>query len=221
MHSSTHTRTHTMEHTYTLSHTHARTTTCMHTYALTCTYTVVLFPDHFSPHRKIGLVNGLFHFRSLQLQKLWCNACRNVIWHRIKCGTTVAQDNAILRHFVAKMVFLGGSDHQETTILEKNTSFSDRETLDQSCWHSNGPFMVDKLSTHPDHSWNSWRPSCDLVSVLRSLVSCTLPRLLSFLGRHYSRVLRHFRKATWLDCSTFRWKERERNRPFTRPIFPA
>ena len=31
------------------------------------------------------------------------------------------------------------------------------------------------------------------------LVSCILPRLLSFLGRHYSRVLRHFHKATWLD----------------------
>ena len=53
------------------------------------------------------------------------------------------------------------------------------------------------LSTHPNHSWNSWQPSHDLVLVLHSLVSCILP---SFLGRHYSRVICHFRKETWLDC---------------------
>jgi len=72
-----------------------------------------------------------------------------------KCGTTVAHDNAVLRHIVAKIVFPGGSDRQETTILERNTSFSDRETLEQSYWHSNFPFTVDKLSTHPDCSRNS------------------------------------------------------------------
>ena len=108
----------------------------------------------------------------------------------------MVHDNAVLRHFVAKN---WGFDRQGVTILERNPSFSNRETLEQSCWHSNCPFTVDKLSTHPDHSWNSWHPSRDLVTVLRSLVSCTLPRLLSFLGRHYSRVLRHFCKATWLD----------------------
>ena len=100
----------------------------------------------------------------------------------------------VLRHFIAK---IWDSDRQGTTILERNTSFSNRETLEQSCWHSNCPFMVEKLSTQ---TRNSWQPSRDLVSVLHSLVSCTLSRLLSFLGRHYSRVLRHFRKATWLNC---------------------
>ena len=111
----------------------------------------------------------------------------------------MAHDNTVLRHFVAKIVFPAGSNHQGTTILERNTSFSDRETLEQSWWHSNCPFTVDKLSTHPDCSQNSWQPSRALVSVLRSLVSCILPRLLSILSRHYSRVLRHFHKATWLD----------------------
>ena len=123
------------------------------------------------------------------------------IWHHIKCGTTVAHNNAVLRHFVAKTVFPRGSDRQETTILERNTSFSDRETLEQSCWHSNCPFTVDKLSTHPDRFQNSWQPSRALVSVLRSLVSCILPRLLSILSPRapYIILLRHFRKATWLD----------------------
>ena len=51
----------------------------------------------------------------------------------IKCGTTVADDNAILRHFVVKIVFPRGSDRQETMILERNTSFNSRETLEQSC----------------------------------------------------------------------------------------
>jgi len=98
----------------------------------------------------------------------------------------VAHNNAVLRHFVAKIVFPRGSDRKGTTILERNTSFSDRETVEQSCWHSNCPFTVDKLLAHPDCSRNSWQPSRDLVSVLCSLVSCTLPRLLSFPGRHYS-----------------------------------
>ena len=51
---------------------------------------------------------------------------------------------------------------------------------------------------HPRHSWNCWQPSCDWVSVLHSLVFCILPRLLSFLGHHYSRTLRHLCNATWL-----------------------
>ena len=114
----------------------------------------------------------------------------------IKCGTTVAHDNEDIS--LQRSVFPGGSDHKGMTILERNTSFSDRETLEQSWWHSNCPFTVDKLSTHPDHSRNSWQPSHDLVTVL---VSHILPRLLSFLGRHhsYSHVIRHFPKATWLD----------------------
>ena len=112
----------------------------------------------------------------------------------------MAHDNAVLRHFIAKMVFPGGSDHQETTILEINTFVSDRETLEQPCWHSNCPFTVVKLSKHPDRSRNSRQPSRYLISILHSLISCILPQSLSFLGRHYPRVIRHFHKATWLDC---------------------
>ena len=88
------------------------------------------------------------------------------------------------------------------TILERNTSFSDKETLEQSYWHSNFPFTVDKLSTHPYCSRNSWQPSRWLVSVLHSLVSCILPRLLSFLGRHYSSGLR-FRSKTAYSVMIF------------------
>ena len=62
----------------------------------------------------------------------------------------MADDNIVLRHIVAKIVFPGGSDRQESTILERNTSVSDREALEQSYWHSNCPFTVDKLSAHPD-----------------------------------------------------------------------
>jgi len=29
----------------------------------------------------------------------------------MKCGTIVGHDNVILRHFIAKIVFLRGSDH--------------------------------------------------------------------------------------------------------------
>jgi len=36
----------------------------------------------------------------------------------IKYGTTVAHDNTVLKHFVAKIVFLGGSDRQGKKILE-------------------------------------------------------------------------------------------------------
>ena len=61
----------------------------------------------------------------------------------------MVRDNAILRHIIAKIVLPGGSDCQEMMVLERNTSFSDRETPEQSYWHSN--FTVDKLSTHPDH----------------------------------------------------------------------
>jgi len=37
-------------------------------------------------------------------------------------------DNTILRHFIAKIVFLSGSNSQEKKILERKTSFSNRET---------------------------------------------------------------------------------------------
>jgi len=50
--------------------------------------------------------------------------------------------------------------------------------------------------THPDCSWSSQQPSCDLVSVLHCLVSWMLPRSLSF---HYSCVfIHHLSNATWL-----------------------
>ena len=48
--------------------------------------------------------------------------------NHIKCGTTVAHDNAVLRHIVAKIIFPGGSDRQETTILERNTSQRQRDS---------------------------------------------------------------------------------------------
>ena len=67
----------------------------------------------------------------------------------------MAHDNAVLRQIIAKVVFSGGSDRLETTILERNTPFSDRETRERSYWHSNFPFTVDKLSTHPDRLRNS------------------------------------------------------------------
>jgi len=63
----------------------------------------------------------------------------------MKCGTTVALDNTVLRHFIAKIVFFGGSDPQGKKILEK-TSFSDRKALEQSYWHPSFPLSVVKLS---------------------------------------------------------------------------
>ena len=100
----------------------------------------------------------------------------------------MAHDNAILRHFVACIVFL------EVPILERNTyklwsNLTGLQTF--HCWLSNS-------QTHPDHSQSFWQPTHDLVSVLRSLVSCILPRLLSFLGCHYSHVLCQLCNATWM-----------------------
>ena len=105
----------------------------------------------------------------------------------------MAHDNAVLRQIIAKVVFSGGSDRLETTILERNTPFSDRETRERSYWHSNFQHILTVCET-PDSLLASW-----FQSRLASLFSCIQPRLLSFLGCHYSRVLRHFRKATWLD----------------------
>ena len=65
---------------------------------------------------------------------------------------------------------------------------------------------------HFNHSRNSWQPSCNPVSVLHSLVSCILSQSLSFLGCHYSFVLRNLCNATCLArCVKRAW-----NRPFTR-----
>jgi len=78
----------------------------------------------------------------------------------------VAHDNAVPRHIVAKVVFLGSSDRKETTILEGNTSFSDRETLEQSYWHSNFPFTltsfqrIPTVRETPDSLLASWFQSC-------------------------------------------------------------
>ena len=60
--------------------------------------------------------------------------------NHIKCGTTVAHDNAVLGHIAAKIVFPGGSDRQETTILERNTCFRDRD--------SGAILLAFKLSIH-------------------------------------------------------------------------
>jgi len=46
--------------------------------SVNCALYPVLLSDHFSAMEKISLVNSLFCFHSLQLQKLWCNVCRNV-----------------------------------------------------------------------------------------------------------------------------------------------
>jgi len=54
----------------------------------------------------------------------------------------MAQDNAVLRHFVTKIVFLGGFDRQG----KKTLGSSDREILEQSYWHSNFLLPVVKLS---------------------------------------------------------------------------
>ena len=58
--------------------------------------------------------------------------------------------------------------------------------------------QLSSSQTHPGHSRNSQQPSHDLVSVLCSLVSCILAQSLSFLGHHYSSVLRHLHNTTWL-----------------------
>ena len=61
-----------------------------------------------------------------------------------------------------------------------------------------------------------------------SLLICSQPSLLhtasicSFLGCHYSRVIRtSLSQSNLIGPPTFRRRERERNRPFTRPIFPV
>ena len=54
----------------------------------------------------------------------------------------MAYDNAVLRHFVAKIVFLGGFDRQGKKTLES----SDKEILEQSYWHSNFLLPVVKLT---------------------------------------------------------------------------
>ena len=165
-----------------------------------------LVPRPFLPHReKLVWWTAYFVFIPCGFK----NVCRNVnIWHHVKCGTTVAHDNAILRHFVAKMVFPGGSDRQETTILEINTCVSDKETLEQSCWHLICPF---ELSSHPNRSGNSRRPSRDL------LHAASITRF-SWLPLSCNTSLS---QSNLIGLPTFRRRERERNRPFTRPIFPV
>ena len=109
----------------------------------------------------------------------------------------MAHDNAVARHFVAKVVFPRGSNRPETTILERNASFSDRLWSNLAGIQTVHSRLTSSqhISTVPETP----ETSRALVSVLRCQVSCILPRLLSILSRHYFRILRHFRKATWLD----------------------
>ena len=65
----------------------------------------------------------------------------------------------------------------------------------------------------PDSLLASWLQSCIQCIAYSLLHTASIAQL---LGRHYSRVLRHYRKATWLDRQH---SGGERNRPFTRPIF--
>jgi len=96
----------------------------------------------------------------------------------------VAHNDAVLRHFVVCLPRRFRLPRKDPG--KKNPWQRDRD--------SGAILLAFKLSTascqalkHP--SWNSWQPSCDLVSVLHSLVSCILPQSISFLGRHYSRGL--------------------------------
>ena len=79
----------------------------------------------------------------------------------------MAHDNAILRHFVANITFLGGPDCQGKRIQERKASFSNRETLEQYYSYSNFPLLVVKLSKHiptvhktPDSLLMIWFQSC-------------------------------------------------------------
>ena len=138
-----------------------------------------LVPKPFSTKQgKIGLVNinGIFHFHSLWLKKLRHNICKK---------TTLSSSEV--------------QDHRGKKILERKTSFSDRETLEQTYWHSNFPLSVVKLSNTSQTFMKlltALKPSHDLVSVLHCLVSCIRPQLLSFLSHHYSQTLLNVCNAT-------------------------
>jgi len=152
-----------------------------------CTLQLVSFPNHFCHPGKIGLVNGLFCFHSLQLQKLWHNVCRNVIYD-------IISSVELLWHTITPSwdISLQRWSSSEVSITKKRRSWKEKHPfIDREYWSNligihTFHCRLSSFQAHPDHSWNSWRPSRDLVSVLHSLVSWILPRSLSFLGFHYS-----------------------------------
>jgi len=87
----------------------------------------------------------------------------------------VAQDNAILRHFAAKISFLEVLLAKEIRSWKENLFQWQPRILEQSYWHSMFPLSVVKLSNTSECSRNSWQSSRDLVSVLCSLGSYILP----------------------------------------------
>ena len=125
---------------------------------------LVLFPDQlFLPRRgKNSLMNSLFCFISC--------GCKNCDIKFVGMYYDIMQSVELLWDTVILFVFLRGSDHKGK-ILERKTSVSIRETLEQTHYHSNFPLPVSSSQTHPDCSQNFWQPSGDLVSVLHSLVS--------------------------------------------------
>jgi len=87
----------------------------------------------------------------------------------------VAQDNAILRHFAAKISSSEILLAKEIRPWKENLFQWQPRILEQSYWHSMFPMSVVKLPNTSECSQNSWQPSRDLVSVLCSLVSYILP----------------------------------------------
>ena len=112
----------------------------------------------------------------------------------------MAHNNAVLRHIVAKIVFPGGSNRQErrswkeTPLLATERLWSNLTGIQTFHSRLTSSQHIPTVRETPDSLLTSWFQSCIAYSLLHT------PWLLSFLGRHYSRVLRHFRKATWLDC---------------------
>ena len=84
-----------------------------------------------------------------------------------KVWTTVAHHNTVLRRFVSEIVFLRGSDCQGK-ILERKL-FSNR------LWSYLIGIQVSTVSCEALKHVPTVQPFHDLVSVLCSLVSCTLP----------------------------------------------
>ena len=61
------------------------------------------------------------------------------------CHSSSTLDMIIYEYYIAKVVFFRGSDCQGKKDPRKKKSFSNRETLEQSYWHSNFPLSVVKL----------------------------------------------------------------------------
>ena len=109
-----------------------------------------------------------------------------------KVWTTVAHHNTVLRRFVSEIVFLRGSDCQGKKILERKP-FSNR------LWSYLIGIQVSTVSCEALKHVPTVQPFHDLVSVLCSLVSCTLPWTLGFMVT----VLCHLCNALWVAHKYF------------------